>query len=123
MQSENDRDQEAPTPEESSDETGNEESQETDSEEQDSEATKRSKTEPDKGVDRVPALPMDVLVAQTEGSLGYFLQQALLNELRRRDVQRYVVTMVTQVLVDENDPAFASPSKPVGPFFTEEDAE
>ena len=54
----------------------------------------------------VPALPLDVLVAMTEGSLGYILQQALLNELRKRQMKRYVVTVVTQVVVDENDPAF-----------------
>jgi len=71
----------------------------------------------------VPLMPMDVLVAQTEGSLGYFLQQAMLNELRRRQLKRYVVTVVTQVLVDPEDPAFKTPSKPVGPFLTKEEAE
>jgi carbamate kinase len=70
-----------------------------------------------------PPLPLDVLVAMTEGSLGYILQQALLNELRRREVKRYVVTVVTQVVVDEHDPAFESPSKPIGPFLTREQAE
>lgn len=71
----------------------------------------------------VPALPLDVLVAMTEGSLGYILQQALLNELRRRQSKRYVVTVVTQVVVDEDDPAFHEPSKPIGPFLTREEAE
>ena len=71
----------------------------------------------------VPALPLDVLVAMTEGSLGYILQQALLNELRKRETRRYVVTVVTQVVVDENDPAFAVPSKPIGPFLSKEEAE
>ncbi len=70
----------------------------------------------------VPDLPLDVLVAQTEGSLGYILQQELLNELRRNDIGKYVVTMITQVLVDADDPAFANPTKPVGPFYTEKDA-
>jgi len=51
------------------------------------------------------------------------LQQNLLNELRRKEVRRYVVTVVTQVLVDESDPAFANPTKPIGPFLTKEDAE
>ena len=59
----------------------------------------------------VPSLPLDVLVAMTEGSLGYILQQALLNELRKREMKRYVVTVVTQVVVDENDPAFLTPSE------------
>lgn len=70
----------------------------------------------------VPDLPLDVLVAQTEGSLGYILQQELLNELRRNDIGKYVVTMITQVLVDADDPAFANPTKPVGPFYTEKGA-
>ncbi|MEM7249055.1 MAG: carbamate kinase [Acidobacteriota bacterium] len=73
--------------------------------------------------DTVPPLPLDVLVAQTEGSLGYYLQRALLNELRQREIRRYVVTVVTQVLVDPEDPAFEEPTKPVGPFLTKEDAE
>jgi carbamate kinase len=73
--------------------------------------------------DDVPALPLDVLVAMTEGSLGYILQQALLNELRKRQMRRYVVTVVTQVVVEEEDPAFASPSKPIGPFLSRQEAE
>jgi carbamate kinase len=71
----------------------------------------------------VPELPLDVLVAMTEGSLGYILQQALLNDMRQRDQRRYVVTVVTQVLVDERDPAFQQPSKPIGPFLSREEAE
>lgn len=71
----------------------------------------------------VPLMPLDVLVAETEGSLGYFLQQAMLNELRRRGLRRYVVTVITQVLVDPNDPDFKNPSKPIGPFLTREEAE
>ncbi len=70
----------------------------------------------------IPPQPLDVLVAMTEGSLGYVLQQSLLNELRRRNIQRYVVTKITQVVVDENDPAFQRPTKPIGPFLSEEEA-
>src|SRR5512138_1247098 len=73
--------------------------------------------------EEVPSLPLDVLVAMTEGSLGYILQQALLNELRKRQMKRYVVTVVTQVVVDENDPAFQNPSKPIGPFLDRAEAE
>jgi carbamate kinase len=73
--------------------------------------------------DETPSMPLDVLVAMTEGSLGYILQQNLLNQLRRREVKRYVVTVVTQVLVDESDPAFVNPTKPIGPFLTKEEAE
>lgn len=71
----------------------------------------------------VPRMPLDVLVAQTEGSLGYFLQQAMLNELISRGHEKYVMTVVSQVLVDAEDPAFQSPKKPVGPFLTEAEAE
>jgi carbamate kinase len=75
------------------------------------------------GKDEVPPMPLDVLVAMTEGSLGYILQQSLLNQLRNKQLRRYVVTVVTQVLVDENDPAFQDPSKPIGPFLSKEEAE
>ena len=70
----------------------------------------------------VPRMPLDVLVAQTEGSLGYFLQQAMLNELLRRGHEKYVMTVVSQVLVDGADPAFKSPRKPVGPFLSQAEA-
>lgn len=71
----------------------------------------------------VPSMPLDVLVSNTEGFLGYVLQQALLNHLRRRQIKRYVVTMITQVLVERNDPAFKEPTKPIGPFLTKAQAE
>ncbi len=70
----------------------------------------------------LPSFPLDVLVAQTEGSLGYYLQQALLNSLRKRDIRRFVVTVITQVIVDADDPAFDNPTKPVGPFLSEAEA-
>ena len=70
----------------------------------------------------VPAMPLDVLVANTEGWLGYLLQQALLNRLRRRRIERFVVTVVTQVLVDAADPAYTRPTKPVGRFLSETEA-
>ena len=70
----------------------------------------------------VPSMPMDVLVAETQGSLGYTLQQSLLNELQRRNMRRYVSAMICEVVVDRDDPAFLEPTKPVGPFMTEEQA-
>lgn len=73
--------------------------------------------------DMVPAMPLDVLVAETEGNMGYFLQQTFLNHLKRRDLYRYVVTVITQVIVERNDPAFANPSKPIGTFMTKEQAD
>ena len=69
-----------------------------------------------------PQMPLDVLVGETEGHIGYLFQQSMLNHLRERNIKRYVVTMVTQVLVDDKDPAFKNPTKPVGPFYSEEEA-
>lgn len=73
--------------------------------------------------DSVPEMPLDVLVAMTEGSLGYVLQQALLNRFRPRRINRFVVTVVTQVLVRDDDPAFKAPSKPIGPVLDQAEAE
>lgn len=70
-----------------------------------------------------PPLPLDVLGAQTQGSIGYLMQQILGNELRRRGIRKRVVTVVTQTVVDPDDPAFHRPTKPVGPFYDPEDAE
>lgn len=67
--------------------------------------------------------PLDVLDAETQGSLGYLLQQALGNALRERRLLRPVATLVTQVVVDAADPAFQSPTKPVGPFLSKEQAD
>lgn len=69
------------------------------------------------------ALPLDVCVAMTQGEIGYILQNSLREELRRRGVCATVATVVTQVVVDANDPAFEKPSKPIGPFYSKEAAE
>jgi carbamate kinase len=71
----------------------------------------------------VPAFPMDVCGAETQGFIGYMIQQALGNELKKRGIDRGVVTVVTRVLVDDKDPAFKNPTKPVGPFYTREEME
>jgi carbamate kinase len=67
-------------------------------------------------------VPLDVCGADTQGAIGYLLQQNLLNDFERMAIDRGVVTVVTQVDVDPKDPAFASPSKPIGSFLTEEQA-
>ncbi len=72
---------------------------------------------------QVPELPLGVCVADTEGALGYLIQQALLNRLRHERRGAGVVTIVTQVVVDRDDPAFGRPTKPVGPFLSREEAE
>lgn len=64
-------------------------------------------------------VPLVSCVADTQGALGYQLQQALNNEFRKRDVKRQAVTVVTQVEVDRKDPAFSNPTKPIGSFFSE----
>jgi carbamate kinase len=67
----------------------------------------------------VHTVPLDIIGADTQGSIGYMLQQALSNELRKRRIVRQVVTVVTQVLVDKDDPAFQNPQKPIGGFMAE----
>lgn len=69
-----------------------------------------------------PALPLDTLVAMTQGSIGYWLQKALQKTFRKKGIDKEVSTILTQVVVDENDPAFSDPSKPIGPFLSEEEA-
>lgn len=71
----------------------------------------------------LPPLPLDTCGADSQGGIGYMLQQVLGTELRRRGIDKDVVTVLTQVVVDTEDPAFAKPSKPIGPFYTKEDAE
>ncbi|HSJ35674.1 MAG TPA: carbamate kinase [Acidimicrobiia bacterium] len=68
-------------------------------------------------------VPLDVCGADTQGAIGYLLQQNLINDLRSRGIDKGVVTVVTQVEVDRNDPAFFKPSKPIGSFMSAEDAE
>ena len=68
-------------------------------------------------------VPLDSIVADTQGALGYQIQQALQNEFRRRGLKKSAVTVVTQTLVNRDDAAFASPGKPIGEFYTREQAE
>ncbi|MGB8369112.1 MAG: carbamate kinase [Limisphaerales bacterium] len=68
-------------------------------------------------------VPLDSIVADTQGALGYQIQQALENEFHRRGLKKSVVTVVTQTLVNRDDTAFASPAKPIGEFYTREQAE
>ena len=69
-----------------------------------------------------PAFPLDSLVAMTEGSIGFWLQNALENELAKEGIDKEVASLVTQVIVDKEDPAFQNLTKPIGPFYTEEEA-
>jgi carbamate kinase len=71
---------------------------------------------------KVHPVDLGICDANSQGQIGYMLQQVLFNELAQQNVYRNVVTLVTQVEVDEDDPRFKSPKKPIGPFFSEEEA-
>jgi len=73
-------------------------------------------------VEGMHEIPLDVCGADSQGAIGYALQQTLQNELHRRKIKKAVATIVTQVLVDNNDPAFKNPSKPIGGFMDEAEA-
>jgi carbamate kinase len=71
----------------------------------------------EKGAQMVAPQPIDICDAMTQGQIGYMIQQALLNELKDARFDRNVVTLITQVMVDREDPGFRNPTKPVGPFY------
>ncbi len=71
----------------------------------------------------VHTTPLSLIVADTQGSIGYMLQQALNNEFHRQGVARQCITLITQVRVDADDPAFENPTKPIGGFLTAEMAQ
>lgn len=68
-----------------------------------------------------PAMPFDVCGAMSQGMIGYHLQQALQIELQKRNINKPVATLITQVIVDDKDPAFNNPTKPIGPFYSKEE--
>jgi carbamate kinase len=72
----------------------------------------------EEAVTKIPPFSLDVCDAMTEGSMGFMLEKAVVNELRTRSIDKEVATLVTQVVVDREDPAFVNPTKPVGPFYT-----
>jgi len=72
--------------------------------------------------DKVPELSLGICVADTEGAIGYMIQQTMVNSLLKEQISKCVVTILTQVIVDKNDNAFRNPTKPIGPFFAAEEA-
>ncbi|MFC2699684.1 MAG: carbamate kinase, partial [Limosilactobacillus fermentum] len=80
--------------------------------------TQLTRSDPEKYI----PCPLSVCVAMSQGYIGYHLQQSLQNELHQRGMEKDVVTTVTQVVVDPSDPAFENPTKPVGDFYTKEQA-
>ena len=71
----------------------------------------------------VPSMPMDVCGAESQGLIGYMIQQNILNELRKKSINKKIATVITQTIVDKNDYAFKNPTKPVGAFYSKEEAE
>jgi len=70
----------------------------------------------------LPLIPLDICGADTQGAIGYMIQKALLNEFRERGITKKVTTVVTQTIVNRDDPSFERPSKPIGSFMPEEEA-
>ncbi len=72
----------------------------------------------------VPRMPLEILVAQTQGQIGYMIESTLDSELMALGIvtQKYIVSLISYVVVDENDPAFQNPTKPIGPVYSEEQA-
>ena len=73
--------------------------------------------------DVTPAMPFDVCGAMSQGYIGYHLQQSLGRALKERGIDTPVVTLLTQMVVDADDPGFKSPTKPIGPFYSEQEAQ
>ena len=69
-----------------------------------------------------PAMPLDTCGAMSQGMIGYWMENAIDKALKRHGINKDVATIVTRVVVDENDPAFQNPTKPIGPFYSEEEA-
>jgi carbamate kinase len=72
--------------------------------------------------DVIPPMPLDVCGADSEGGIGYMIQQTLQNQLASMGIDKDVFTIITQVVVDPDDPAFKHPTKPIGPFYSSEEA-
>lgn len=70
----------------------------------------------------IPSMPLDVCVAESQGLIGFMIQQALSEALVKEGVRKVVTCVLTRVLVDSDDPAFEQPTKPIGPFYSEADA-
>ena len=70
----------------------------------------------------LPLIPLDICGADTQGAIGYMIQKALLNEFRERGIVKKVTVVVTQTIVDRDDPSFERPTKPIGSFMSEEEA-
>lgn len=71
----------------------------------------------------LPQMPLDICVAYSQGFIGYMFEQQLRNVLEANDMNRDIITIITEVLVNKDDPAFQNPVKPIGPYYTKEEAD
>ena len=72
---------------------------------------------------KIPKMPIDICVADSQGGIGYMIERQMRNILREHKIRKNVITIITEVLVDINDPAFKEPTKPVGKFYLKEEAD
>lgn len=72
---------------------------------------------------KIPKMPLDICVADSQGGIGYMIDRQMRNALSKTELSKNVVALITEVLVDINDPAFNNPTKPIGPFYLKEEAE
>lgn len=72
----------------------------------------------EESITKIPPFSLEICDAMTEGSMGFMLEKAILNELRKNSVDKEIATLITQVVVDKEDPAFENSSKPIGPFYS-----
>ncbi|PQZ54958.1 carbamate kinase [Bacillus sp. MYb209] len=72
--------------------------------------------------EKTPAMPLDTCGAMSQGMIGYWMENAIEKALKKRNIKKDVATVITRVVVDEKDEAFKNPTKPIGPFYTEEEA-
>ena len=71
--------------------------------------------------DLTPAMPLGICVAESEGLIGYMIQQCLSNALKKEHIEKPVIALITQVIVDQDDPSLSHPTKPIGPYYHEDE--
>jgi len=73
--------------------------------------------------DITPAMPLGICVAESEGLIGYMIQQCISNELKKEGINKHVISLITQVIVTKNDTSFSNPTKPIGPYYNDSEVE
>jgi carbamate kinase len=77
----------------------------------------------EEALEKVPDVPLGIMVADSGGWMGYMIQQSLMNLLRKKGLEHPIATLLTQVIVDPNEPSLKNPTKPVGPFYHKDEAD